>query len=82
MELNGTAMDTRKEMMIELIKEKTRWDKSVVIEDHDDRVVIYDEGGIVSGALLESLIPVANAFGSSYYATVRNGCTVLMIILK
>lgn len=82
MELNGTAMDTRKEMMIELIKEKTKWNKSVVIDNLDNAVSVHDDTGIITKALVESVQDVANALGNGYYITRKDNNLVINIVLK
>lgn len=81
MELNGTAMDTRKEMMIELIKEKTKWNKSVVIDNLDNAVSVHDDTGIITKALVESVQDVANALGNGYYITRKDNNLVIIITL-
>lgn len=81
MELNGTAMDTRKEMMLELLKEKTKWNKSVVIDDLDNEISVYDGTGMITKALVESVQDVANALGDGYYITSRDNNLVIIITL-
>ena len=82
MELNGTAMDTRKEMMVELLKEKTKWNKSVVIDNLDNAVSVHDDTGIITKALVESVQDVANALGNGYYITRQDNNLVINIVLK
>lgn len=82
MELNGTAMDTRKEMMVELLKEKTKWNKSVVIDNLDNAVSVHDDTGIITKALVESVQDVANALGNGYYITRKDNNLVINIVLK
>lgn len=74
-------MDTRKEMMLELLKEKTKWNKSVVIDDLDNAmsISIHDDTGIITKALVESVQNVANALGNGYYIT-RKGNNLAIII--
>jgi len=81
MELNGTAMDTRKEMMLELLKEKTKWNKSVVIDDLDNAISVYDGTGMITKALVESVQDVANALVDGYYITSRDNNLVIIITL-
>lgn len=81
MELNGTAMDTKKEMMIELLKEKTKWNKSVVIDNLDNAVSVHDDTGIITKALVESVQDVANALGNGYYITGKDNNLVIIITL-
>ena len=81
MELNGTAMDTRKEMMIELIKEKTKWNKSVVIDNLDNAVSVHDDTGIITKALVESVQDVANALGNGYDITRKDNNLAIIITL-
>lgn len=81
MELNGTAMDTRKEMMVELLKEKTKWNKSVVIDNLDNEVSVHDDTGIITKALVESVQDVANALGNGYYITRKDNNLVIIITL-
>lgn len=81
MELNGTAMDTRKEMMVELLKEKTKWNKSVVIDNLDNAVSVHDDTGIITKALVESVQDVANALGNGYYITRKDNNLVIIITL-
>ena len=76
-------MDTaRKEMMLELIKERTSWNKGVVIKDLGDTISVRDDCGIVTGTLLESVQSVAKAFNAGYYVTTREGGSVLHIDVK
>lgn len=81
MELNGTAMDTRKEMMLELLKEKTKWNKSTVIDDLGDSISVHDDTGIITKALVESVQDVANALGNGYYITSKDNNLVIIITL-
>ena len=74
-------MDTRKEMMIELIKEKTKWNKSVVIDNLDNAVSVHDDTGIITKALVESVQDVANALGNGYYITRKDNNLVIIITL-
>ena len=76
-------MDTaRKEMMIELLKEKTKWNKSVVIDNLDNAVSVHDDTGIITKALVESVQDVANALGNGYYITRKDNNLVINIVLK
>ena len=71
----------RKEMMIELIKEKTKWNKSVVIDNLDNAVSVHDDTGIITKALVESVQDVANALGNGYYITRKDNNLVIIITL-
>lgn len=59
----------RKEMIVELVKERTKWNKTVVIEVSDDLVSVSDGKGMISKALIESTLPVANAFNAGFWVT-------------
>lgn len=75
-------MDTaRKEMMLELLKEKTKWNKSVVIDNLDNAVSVHDDTGIITKALVESVQDVANALGNGYYITGKDNNLVIIITL-
>jgi hypothetical protein len=75
-------MDTaRKEMMLELLKEKTKWNKSVVIDDLDNAISVYDGTGMITKALVESVQDVANALVDGYYITSRDNNLVIIITL-
>ena len=74
-------MDTKKEMMIELLKEKTKWNKSVVIDNLDNAVSVHDDTGIITKALVESVQDVANALGNGYYITGKDNNLVIIITL-
>ena len=83
MELNGNKMDTtRKEMLLELLRERLEWNKRAVTEDRDDIVSVHDNSGIVTRALLDSVRPVAEAFGDGYYVACREVGAVINIVLK
>ena len=71
----------RKEMMIELLKEKTKWNKSVVIDNLDNAVSVHDDTGIITKALVESVQDVANALGNGYYITRKDNNLVIIITL-
>lgn len=71
----------RKEMMIELLKEKTKWNKSVVIDNLDNAVSVHDDTGIITKALVESVQDVANALGNGYYITGKDNNLVIIITL-
>ena len=76
-------MDTaRKEMMLELIKEHTSWNKGVVIKDLGDTISVNDALGIIASALLESVQSAVKAFNVGYYVTTREGRSVLHIDVK
>ena len=76
-------MDTaRKEMMLELIKEHTSWNKGVVIKDLGDTISVNDALGIIASALLESVQSAVKAFNVVYYVTTREGRSVLHIDVK
>lgn len=72
----------RKEMMLELLKEKTKWNKSVVIDDLDNAISVYDGTGMITKALVESVQDVVKAFGLPYYIAVRDNKAVINIVLK
>ena len=74
-------MKIRKEMMIELLKEKTKWNKSVVIDNLDNAVSVHDDTGIITKALVESVQDVANALGNGYYITGKDNNLVIIITL-
>ena len=80
--LQKKRKNAEKDMMIELIKKNTEWDKGIVIEDLGDRVVVYDDTYIMTGALLNSVMPAVNTYRFLYHVTDRGGKSVLIISMK
>ena len=80
--LQKKRKNAEKDMMIELIKKNTEWDKGIVIEDLGDRVVVYDDTYIMTGALLNSVMPAVNTCGFLYHVADRGGKSVLIISMK
>lgn len=68
-------------MMVELIKEHTKWNKSTVIDDLDGSISVHDDTGIITKALVESVQDVANALGNGYYITRKDNNLVIIITL-
>lgn len=80
--LQKKRKNAEKDMMIELIKKNTEWDKGIVIEDLGDRVVVYDDTYIMTGALLNSVMLAVNTYGFLYHVADRGGKSVLIISMK
>ena len=68
-------------MMVELIKEHTKWNKSAVIDDLGDSISVHDDTGIITKALIESVQDVANALGNGYYITRKDNNLAIIITL-
>lgn len=68
-------------MMVELIKEHTKWNKSTVIDDLGGSISVHDDTGIITKALVESVQDVANALGNGYYITRKDNNLAIIITL-